>query len=280
MCGNALKFMKTWLIPSTLLLLTVAIWNECFAQSGSGMIEYNYRLNLKGIPLDRSATLLFNDTASVFYHSRGEGITVVDRDGNVGGPDMRYTTTGENGGGAVMDFYKKDEIGHTYYFDRQRSKLFAREIVFLQAYTYEEAAVPAIDWEISDSTKMIGNYLCIAATAEFRGRNYRAWFTPEIALPLGPWKLQGLPGMILEAYDTGREVVFLVESIVTPLPTAKAALLVPPTDGINIDFETFKDIYTEQQRRINKKANSTRHRGTEEMGLAPLNLLEVFDGKD
>lgn len=33
--------------------------------------------------------------------------------------------------------------------------------------------------------------------AQYRGRTYEARFAPEIASPYGPWKMQGLPGLIL-----------------------------------------------------------------------------------
>lgn len=56
-------------------------------------------------------------------------------------------------------------------------------------------------WEITDSTCTIGEYECILAISEYRGRRWYAWFTPEIAISEGPWKLCGLPGLILEAHD-------------------------------------------------------------------------------
>lgn len=69
--------------------------------------------------------------------------------------------------------------------------------------------LPAIEWNIKpDSTREIMGFNCIEAEAVFRGRFYTAWFSPDIPVPFGPWKLQGLPGLILEAYDKMDEVHF------------------------------------------------------------------------
>lgn len=56
--------------------------------------------------------------------------------------------------------------------------------------------------EIADSTKNILGYDCVMATAHYHGRDWTAWFTPDIPLPEGPWKLTGLPGLILEASES------------------------------------------------------------------------------
>lgn len=68
-------------------------------------------------------------------------------------------------------------------------------------------------WEISDSSKNILGYECFKATTEFRGRHWTAWFAPEIPLSDGPWKLCGLPGVILEAYDSYRDYSFTATAI-------------------------------------------------------------------
>lgn len=70
-----------------------------------------------------------------------------------------------------------------------------------------------INWIVIDSFKNIGGYNCQKATANFRGRNYCAWFAQELPFPYGPWKLQGLPGLILEASDLKGQVVFQFSSI-------------------------------------------------------------------
>lgn len=59
--------------------------------------------------------------------------------------------------------------------------------------------VPKISWKISKESQKILNYTCYKATTTFRGREYIAWFTPELPYNYGPWKLQGLPGLILKA---------------------------------------------------------------------------------
>lgn len=58
-----------------------------------------------------------------------------------------------------------------------------------------------IEWQSVDSTKTIMGYECFMAQTDYHGRHWTAWFTPEIPLSDGPWKLCGLPGLILEAYE-------------------------------------------------------------------------------
>lgn len=72
---------------------------------------------------------------------------------------------------------------------------------------------PSQKWEVSDSIYEILGYECFMATTDFRGRRWIAYFTPEIALKEGPWKLRGLPGLILKANDSKNEYVYEATSI-------------------------------------------------------------------
>ncbi len=59
------------------------------------------------------------------------------------------------------------------------------------------------NWNIlTDSTKNILGYECIFAESYYHGRHWKAWFAPEIPVNAGPWKLLGLPGLIMEAVDS------------------------------------------------------------------------------
>lgn len=83
------------------------------------------------------------------------------------------------------------------------------KLIHFQTNTYLiKEKVPALSWEIGKETKKINNYVCQSATAQYGGRKYTAWFTTDIPLKFGPWKLQGLPGLILEATDDKNEVQF------------------------------------------------------------------------
>lgn len=61
---------------------------------------------------------------------------------------------------------------------------------------------------VPDSTAEIMGYPCRLAVAEYKGRAWSAWYTDDVPLSYGPWKLMGLPGLVLRAYDAERHYVF------------------------------------------------------------------------
>lgn len=64
-----------------------------------------------------------------------------------------------------------------------------------------------LNWEITDSTKTVLGYECCSAETDYHGRNWKVWFTPDIPIYDGPWKLCGLPGIILYAdADNGKYI--------------------------------------------------------------------------
>lgn len=70
-----------------------------------------------------------------------------------------------------------------------------------RTYLYSEP-LPKQEWKMSRGadTTILG-HKCYKATTSFRGRRWNVWFSPEIPIPYGPWKLSGLPGLILKAED-------------------------------------------------------------------------------
>lgn len=69
------------------------------------------------------------------------------------------------------------------------------------------------EWHIIDSTRTVLGYLSQKAECHFRGRDWTAWFAPDIPVSDGPWKFSGLPGLIMEVYDKGSQYYFGIVGI-------------------------------------------------------------------
>lgn len=114
----------------------------------------------------------------------------------------------------------------TEYFQFPNENKFIRRERIMTTYLIDEP-FPAINWKISSDTMTIGNLNCQKATAHFRGRDYTAWFCADLPYRTGPWKLNGLPGLIVEAYDAKKDVVFKFDGIDKVTPTEKPAEAAP-----------------------------------------------------
>ena len=93
-----------------------------------------------------------------------------------------------------------------YFYFANENKLFTKERLVTNYLIEEEA--PKINWKISKDTASFSGVLCQKATTYFKGRNWIAWFAQDLPFQSGPWKLNGLPGLIVEAYDDKKEVQF------------------------------------------------------------------------
>ncbi len=65
-------------------------------------------------------------------------------------------------------------------------------------YFYTEP-LPDFGWKLTDDTLTVSGYLCRKAVGKYAGRTWTAWYSEDVAASFGPWKLNGLPGMILRA---------------------------------------------------------------------------------
>ena len=76
---------------------------------------------------------------------------------------------------------------------------------------YIESLPLSFNWQIGDEMKEVCGYECIKATCHWRGRDFTAWFTPDIPVEYGPWKFGGLPGLIMKVSDN--EGIYTFEAV-------------------------------------------------------------------
>lgn len=109
-----------------------------------------------------------------------------------------------------------------------------REGLLPNFYVYEER--PSLDWTIVSGEEVILGYRCEKARVSYGGRTWIVSFSEEIPSENGPWKLKGLPGLILKAETTDGVHRFV----------AKAIFNVPVQD---IVFDTHpKDVKTHRDK--------------------------------
>ena len=213
-----------------LLLLLVIFSLSIFAQNiNVGKVEYLEIVNIDNVPFimeqweDNIHSLYFTPTKSIYKYDKSDEIKFV-------------TGTSGNGGHSAHLYYHF--IFHTNF---NTGILTSSEYKMKGPYLTKENKAK-IDWEINKETKQIGEYLCNQATCKFRGRIYTAWFTPKIPSSAGPWKLQGLPGLILEAYDNTRQVQYLFNSVQYPYKSTKSISMKAPTKSKNNKINSPKEL--------------------------------------
>ena len=100
--------------------------------------------------------------------------------------------------------------------------------------TTQDSINHLFDWQLVEGDSIVCGYLCHKAQTTFRGRTWTAWYTLDLPYNDGPWKLCGLPGLILHAQDSTRQFIFDCTSIekgdghTFSYPTSKRIRLVTP----------------------------------------------------
>mgnify|MGYP005981383873 FL=1 len=95
----------------------------------------------------------------------------------------------------------------TIYKNYPAGRLTHTEKICQDWFRYEEE-MPSLDWELTDSVATVLGYECQSARCKFRGREWTVFYTEDIPLTDGPWKLYGLPGLIMKASDADGHYTF------------------------------------------------------------------------
>lgn len=106
-------------------------------------------------------------------------------------------------------------IGYRIYKNYPKGKLTYIEHIPSSTFKYEES-IKLFNWQLSGDTVTISGYKAQKATCDFGGRSWIAWFSPEIPYSDGPYKFNGLPGLIVKVSDTRNHYVFELEFIEKP----------------------------------------------------------------
>lgn len=198
----------------TLSLLSLCLVGIAAMAQNKADIEVSYEAhhpNLRNGKDDLTSQyiLLANSNESKFYSPKTEYVDSLNSTPD-GKAKLNEMTRNAYLGGKLDDIPRSDG---SYYVVKSGNKYTYYDNSGLEKYVYDEPVVE-MKWDIvEDSTKNILGYECIMTTVDYHGRKWTAWFSPEIPVIAGPWKLVGLPGLILEAIANGNQYSFIATGI-------------------------------------------------------------------
>jgi len=190
-----------------LLILVLILFKITANCQNKGLVYYG---QIESVTLkspsgpDYNAYLVFNNNES-YYVSRKDSLDM----------DTEFKTiyrTEDGMAGISLGTKLTFRYGNQVYNNRLKDSLYWNQ--WVDFYVAEKT--PKIEWELKKETKKIGDFTAHKAKGKFRGRTYTAWYVLEIPLPFGPWKLQGLPGLILEAFDEDKEMFIYFKGLEYP----------------------------------------------------------------
>jgi GLPGLI family protein len=144
----------------------------------------------------------------------------------------------ESGGGAhiVMKFGGPGDDG-VLYKNFGSGRLMEEASLADKKYRITDS-IPALAWKLSEERVTILGHVCKKAmTVTSRGSKVVAWYAEEIAIPAGPDKFSGLPGIVLKLDVDSGGVVFTATKI---LPSVEASELKAPSGGLVITRAGFE----------------------------------------
>lgn len=168
-----LFYLKSRLCFTALLLFCTV---NIFSQSLS--VDYSVRKNNKTY----KATLINYDNVSVYteFYSKIK--------------DSIYYEQNESGSRTII--YNPLEDLH-FVKNFKEEKILCKGSILNKKYFVSDSLY-IFKWKIEKDTTSIMGLKCNIATLEFRGRKYTAFYSDKIKLSDGPWKFNGLPGLILK----------------------------------------------------------------------------------
>lgn len=169
-----------------------------FSQEETVLITYKAIYNTE-LPTTKNGYLyVSNDQNKTFYFTENTNKTIENEDSEV---DMTINlSSGQK---------------RFNYFDYERNTLITQDDIFRDSKLIKENT-PVLNWKLLEETKRIDDKIILnKAVCYFRGRNYIAWYSVDIPIKAGPWKFQGLPGLIYEIYDETKRYNWFLKKITT-----------------------------------------------------------------
>jgi len=219
----------------TLVLITLTT----YAQSAKTAGAFQYQLHTKTTMLN--CDLFYNGSESVFVVHAPKFDTNTDT--------IKSNQEGSNR--TIIRANINDGKDFALYKRYENDLMVSRELIVNGEKAIVNDSIPRLNWKLESQKQQIGLYNCQKATATFRCATYTVWFTTAIPLPIGPWKLGGLPGLIVEATNENIGLTYKLIRVTYPVAIDTKYPIEPPQTGEPIySFAQFGEIQRKELKKM------------------------------
>lgn len=184
-------------------------------------------------------------------------------------PKLKKPNLKEGGITISRSLMSDDEI---HYKNLQKSEfLNSKELYGKKFLIRDDIETP--DWQLSNESKTIGDYVCFKATYVFKSEESEdsprlrsgnedkekqiiAWYTPQIPVKNGPMEYDGLPGLILEVQD-GSLKLLCTKIVLNPEEKIE---ITAPRKGKKVNQKEFKAIMKQKNAEMMENFKSQKRR--------------------
>ena len=148
------------------------------------------------------------------------------------------------GSGMVIKMYQPD---NKTFMDLKNQKLIEQK-EFMSRVFLIESDLGQEKWKMTGEQKEILEYACMEAISEVEGQDVHVWFTPQIAVGIGPGRYSGLPGLVMAVKMNGGDIT--LEAIDIELKPVDKNVLKKPTKGKKVTQEEYQAIVAEKMKEM------------------------------
>lgn len=163
-------------------LFSLLLFGLFYGQNVRFIYEFNYKKNPKATKMEQDVAILdIKDGIVQFYEQKA-----------------LYADS-------INTKYNRMLYGYTYPFPKLVRKISSSEnanyYLIQRDYFSFKTQNDTPKWKLSSETKTT-KWKLQKATTTFGGRNWVAWFTTDIPISEGPYKFNGLPGLVVELKES------------------------------------------------------------------------------
>jgi GLPGLI family protein len=201
-----------------------------------------YQADIKtvtGPAISGKNSLYFTIDSAIYVHDNYPLESSYVPNGNV----VHYTL-GDPNGKPILTLRREN-------IQRYKEEYQARKTMFL----FEEP-IAEIDWEIDRETVAGDGISLQKANGWYGNRHYVVWFSPDIPFPYGPYRLGGLPGLIIKAKSDDGIVSFSLTGFGKLEKEERPANLFNLGEAVPITIEKFRQYVIKDLLRVEAKSTT------------------------